>query len=343
LHPFEKDSDDFAKAGPRGKQKPEPDYDKWCEQGKKLAEKHSGYQWRIGDWILEGQAHFDPKNFVGDIPRYMLLSKGRDSDGEACYKSVKIPNYWKDVEELTGLATSTVKQYAQVARAYPKKKRLKNLGWSHHMIVVTYARRYEYLKACLAVPEGERPHSISWLCKLVAKEEGDETMDRGLHCVRIPVTEEVYTKLKDLAKYYGTDIAEVASVPFLGALEVFLDEQKKKVSLDLWGRWETKGAFSVWPFKLLTTRRQRATLARLSRRTSIKRDLVFSEQCSLRARAAWEKRRARRGMLITRISRLGIVALSGVGNKTHRASAISRRRYYGASQRVFREQARDKI
>jgi hypothetical protein len=309
---FEKDSDDFAKAGPRGQQKPAPDYDKWCAEGKKLAERHSGYQWRIGDWIEFGLTHFDPKNFIDmrRSERYLLLSKGRDSDGETCYKSFKVPNYWKDVEELTGLATSTVKQYAQVARAYPKKKRFKNLGWSHHMIVCTYARRYEYLKACLDVPEGERPHSVSWLWKLVAKEEGHAEATTGSNFVRIPVTDEVYEKLKDLAKYYGTDIAEVASVPFLGALEVFLDEQKKKVSLDLFGIWEEKGVFSEWPFKRLTTRRQRATLARLSRqrnRTTIKRDLVFSEEQSLRARASWEKRRARRGMLITRISKLGIL------------------------------------
>src|ERR1700733_1353998 len=231
------------------KAKPAPDYDKWHAEGKKLAEKHSGYQWRIGDWIDTGLTYFDPKNFIGGLPGYMLLGKGTDEDGETCYRSMKVPNFWKEVEAITGLATSTVKQYAQVARAYPKKRRFKNLGWSHHMIVCTCVRRYEYLKACLDVLEGERPHSVSWLWKLVAKEEGHEEATTGSNFVRIPVTDEVYAKLKDLAKYYGTDIAEVASVPFLGALEVFLDEQKKKVSLDLWGRWEEKGAFSVWPFK----------------------------------------------------------------------------------------------
>jgi hypothetical protein len=305
---FESDFDKVPASRPA---RPSPDYNKWLAKGKKLADRHSGYQWSLGDWIVEGLTHFDPKNFIGDIPGYMLLAKGRDENGETCHRSLKVPNYWKDVEELTGLATSTVKQYAQVSRAYPKKKRLKNLGWSHHMIVCTYERRYEYLKACLDVPEGERPHSVSWLCKLVAREEGDDTMDRGLHCVRIPVTEEIYTKLKDLAKFYGTDIAEVASVPFLGALEVFLDEQKKKVSLDLFGFYEEKGRNSTWPFQRIETRRQRAALSTRTRRATIKRDLVFSEEQSQRARASWEKRRARRsGLQITRYSRLGQIRVS---------------------------------
>jgi hypothetical protein len=310
---FESDFDKVAASGPA---RPTPDYNKWLAKGKKLADRHSGCQWSLGDWIVEGQTHFDPKNFIGDIPGYMLLAKGRDENGETCHRSLKVPNYWRDVEELTGLATSTVKQYAQVARAYPKKKRLKNLGWSHHMIVCTYARRYEYLHACLDVPEGERPHSVSWLWKLVAREEGHKEAVTGSNFVRIPVTDEIYAKLKDLAKFYGTDIAEVASVPFLGALEVFLDEQKKKVCLDLFGVYEEKGEFSTWPFQRFKTRRQQAYINSVMRNhahrnTTIKRDLVFSEECSLRARASWEKRRARRsGLQITRYSRLGPIRAS---------------------------------
>jgi hypothetical protein len=316
--PFESDFDKVSSAP----EKPRPDYDKWLAKGKKLADRHSGYQWSIGDWIVEGQAHFDPKNFIDGVPGYMMLGKGRDENGETCHRSIKVPNYWKDVEAEIQLATSTLKQYAQVARAYPKKKRLKKLGWSHHMIVCTYERRYEYLKACLDVPEGERPHSVSWLWKLVAKEEGDEEAVTGGNFIRIPVTDEVYAKVKDLAKYYGTDVAEIASVPFKAALEVFLEEQKKKVSLDLFGVYEEKGDFSTWPFQRFKTRRQRAALNKsMSHRTPIKRDLVFSEQQSQRARASWEKRRARRsGLQITRYSRLGQIGVSRNYRATRRTS-----------------------
>ena len=77
---------DFAKVAASGPQRPAPDYEKWRAEGKKLAEKHSGYQWRIGDWIDFGLTHFDPKNFIGDIPGYMRLGKGRDENGETCYR-----------------------------------------------------------------------------------------------------------------------------------------------------------------------------------------------------------------------------------------------------------------
>jgi hypothetical protein len=311
--PFESS---FYKPSKAKKSKAAPDYVAWLARGKKLADKHSGYQWKIGDWLVEGEEHFDFKNVVGEIPSHMLLRKATDENGEACHKSIKLPNFWKEISDEIGLAVSTLKQYAQVARAYPKKKsRLKNLGWSHHMIVCTYARRAEYLRACLDVPTGQRPHSISWLWKLVAKAEGLEEADgvvRGENVVRISLPPDAYKKLKELARYYGTDIADIASMPFKAALEVFLEEQKKKISLELFQVYEAKGQNSVWPFDRLQTRRQKATFweARRYKPRMMGEDVKnFSEAQSRRARDSWAKRRARRaGLHITRFAKLGRVA-----------------------------------
>jgi len=313
--PFESDFDKVTKSSK--KSKPAPEYDAWLARGKKLADKHSGYQWKIGDWLVEGQCYFDAQSFIGGVAGFMLLRKSTDENGESCHKSIKIPNYWKEISDAIGLAISTIKQYAQVARAYPKKKkRLKNLGWSHHLFACTYDRRYEYLKACLDVPEGERPRSVSWLCELIAKEEGENAGGKVINgtknFVKIAISDEAYGKLKELAKYYGTDVAEIASIPFKAALEVFLDEQKKKVSLDLFSVYESKGENSGWPFDRIKTRRQKTTFwegRRLRPRLMGEDIKQFSEAQSARARASWEKRRARRtGLHITRNSKLGRVA-----------------------------------
>jgi hypothetical protein len=314
-NPFESDFDKWPKSAKGKKSKPAPDYVAWLARGKKLADKHSGYQWKIGDWLVEGDDFFNAKNFVEGIPRYLLLKKSTDENGEACHKSIKIPNYWKDISDEIGLAISTLKQYAQVCRAYPKKKqRLKGLGWAHHMTVCTYARRAEYLRACMDVPEGQKPHTLSWLCRLVAKEEGEETMGTGLNFVRISISDADYEKIKELARYYGTDVAEIASVPFKAALEVFLLEQKKKISLDLFGFYEESRRGNGWPFDRLITRRQKAAFwgARRSRPRMMGDDVKeFSEAQARRARDSWEKRRARRQgglVMFTRVSKLGRVA-----------------------------------
>lgn len=301
---FESDFDKPLKNPP-----PVPDYSEWLAIGQKLAAKHSGYQWSIGDWIVLGDDHF---NIAGVIPGYLLLHESTKDDGTNGFKSAKVPNFWADVEAAIGLATSTLKQYAQVARAYPKKKRVKGLGWSHHLTVVSYERRYEYLKACLDVPEGEKPRSITWLCKYVAKEDGEETAERfAPNFVRIPMSDEAYKMLKDLAKYYGTDMAAIVSVPFKAALEVFLEEQKKKVCVDVFGIYENRGRNSTWPFDRMVTRRQKAALCW---RTKHKKPMQpeLSEAQKVRALASWEKRRARRhsglSFQLTRRSELGRVA-----------------------------------
>jgi hypothetical protein len=321
---FDSNFDKPWATGKAKKEKAAPDYATWLARGKRLAHKLSGYQWRIGDWLVEGEVYFDAKQFVSSVPRYMLLRKATDENGEVCHKSIKIPNYWKEISDEIGLAVSTLKQYAQVARAYPtKSKRLKNLGWSHHMFACTYERRYEYLKACLDVPEGQRPRSVTWLCELIVKMEGENAsegdVNRTKNFVRIPISDAAYEKLKQVASYYGTDVADIASVPFKAALEVFLEEQKKKISLDLFGVYEQRGKYAAWPFDNLVTRRQKAVFweARRYKPRMMGDELKqFSEAQAQRARDSWAKRRARRGGLqITRISRLGIV---GVSSRTGR-------------------------
>jgi hypothetical protein len=309
------DKSDFDKPSKPGKApKPAPDYDTWLAYGKKLADQHSGHQWKLGDWLVLGQGYFDPKTMLEGIPSHMLISRGfTGADGEKHHKSiVKMSQFWDDIEKAIGMGISTLKQYAQVSRAYPKKKRFKTLGWSHHMVACSYERRYEYLKACLNVPEGQRPHPISWLLRLIAKEEGDESSARfAKNFVRIPIDDETYLMLKDLAKYYGTDIAEIASVPFKAALEVFLAEQKKKVWIDFHGCYEEK-RHDRWPFTAFQTRRQRTQFWGNRRHRPMQRDTAFSKAQKARALASWDKRRARRhnglSFQITRRSTLGQVA-----------------------------------
>jgi hypothetical protein len=340
-------ADGFGKPPKQAKQRQVPEYSAWLARGRQLAEKHSGYQWKIGDWLVEGDELFNARNYVEGIPSYLLLRKGRDENGETCHKSIKIPNYWKEISDEIGLAVSTLKQYAQVARAYPKKsKRLKNLGWSHHMFACTYQRRHEYLRACLDVSAGQRPRSVTWLCALIAKQEGDNAsqgdINRTKNFVRITISDADYEKLKQLANYYGTDIAEIASVPFKAALEVFLTEQKKKISLDLFHYYEESGG---WPFDRLITRRQKATFwrARHYKPRTMGDDVKkFSDEQRQRALDSWEKRRARRsGMHITRIGKLGIVGASRVGNSAKRASVIEKHApFYGMTQKIFGDRAR---
>jgi hypothetical protein len=262
-------------------------YTEWLARGKNLADKHSGYQWRLGDWICDGQEHFDFKSVVGEIPGYMLLSKVTDENGEASHKSVKIANFWKDVSAEIGLAESTVKDYAWVARSYPKKKRFKQLGFCHHMIVAGYERRYEYLQACIR--PGEKPRSFAWLRAYALEKEGtakstNATIKDGgpLH---LQIPSKFWNKLQDLRRYHTCSIADLVQKACFDAIDDYIETEARKISLKLFDYYEGR-----WPFELVA---EKKSLKKQRRRRRMN-DPVFSEKM--------------RQVNIARHSRLGRVA-----------------------------------
>jgi hypothetical protein len=39
----------------------------------------------------------------------MLLGKGADENGETCYRSYKLPNFYKEISDVLGIAVQTLK------------------------------------------------------------------------------------------------------------------------------------------------------------------------------------------------------------------------------------------
>src|SRR6266436_8429510 len=114
-----------------------PEYTEWLARGRDLADRHSGYQWNIGDWLLEGEGQFD---IIGAIPSHLLIHKKNVSDdGTNQFASTKVPHYWKDASAEVGIPTPTLREYAFTARAWPSKKRFQQLSYTHH----SYAAPYE--------------------------------------------------------------------------------------------------------------------------------------------------------------------------------------------------------
>lgn len=258
------------------------DYSAWLAKGKALAEQHSGHQWSIGDWIAEGEDDFDKYGF-DSLPRHLLIHEKGDGSGECT--STKIPNLWTDVEAQIGLARSTLKQYCQVARAYPPEKRFKELGWSHHMAVCSYDRRFEYLQVCI-----RESGSVSWLYKYAAQQEGEPEETVCCQFVRVPIPDVLWKELKDLGKHYGTAIADLVAKRALAGIENYVDEQAEKLSLELLGKYDGN-----WVFDVLSAEKQQRNKkkSRSKYRTKIKRDVVFSERRRAGALESWERRRAK--------------------------------------------------
>jgi len=217
-----------------------PDYEKWLACGKQLASRHSGYQWKLGDWLVTGEQHFD----FGTIDGYLLLHKATKDDGTAGFKGEKVPNYWKDASAQVGMEVACLKEYARVAKAYEPKERIKQLTFTHHLYAVKYgyARRHEYLKACVR-GKGERPHTISWLADYIAEQEGYASEIRGTHFARFIVPEEIWKKLKQLSKYYRTNVPELIHAHCINAIQDYISQMGEKVSLEKYGIYEGK-----WPF-----------------------------------------------------------------------------------------------
>src|SRR5580704_17246475 len=97
----------------------QPSYEDWLDKGKILCEKHSNYQWAIGDWLNDGREFFDAKDIMGDMPGYLLLQKTVKADGTTGYKGPNIPKFWEDASAAVQVGTWSLTQFAMVAVAYP--------------------------------------------------------------------------------------------------------------------------------------------------------------------------------------------------------------------------------
>lgn len=299
---------DWETSGPGGSASYQ-DYEKWLSTGRKLADGHSGYQWRLGDWLIIGENHFD----YGAIPGYLLLHKTNKDDGTNGFKAEKIPNYWRDASALVGIPVPTLKDYAHTARAYPKKKRFRELSFTHHLYAAPYEKRAAYLAACIVA--GEKPHSIDWLWKHIRENEGEQKEIESTKYLRFMIPEDMWAKLKQLGKWYGTPIPDLVQRACVDVVQLYLDDQARAVSLEKFGIYEGK-----WPFyepsefnkaeakkepkkKKSSRWLEGKTWRAKPRRTPRKNDPVFSESQRQGALASWEARRARmRPVSIRRIA-----------------------------------------
>ena len=285
---------DYPENLPGGSETLFDDYNQWLAHGKELAEKHSGYQWNIGDWLVEGESSFDPQNFIGDIPRHMLIGQPRTgADGEEHCPSIKIPNYWKDAAAEIGMAVPTLREYAFTSRCYPKQKRFKQLTYTHHSYAAQYDRRYEYLAACLT--ESGKPRSIDWLYKHIRENEGEEKEIESTKYLRFMVPEEMWAKLKDLGKHYATPIPDLVQKLCVEAIDGYLEKQAEKISLQKFDFYEP----NKWPFDIpvaepvrVSKRKKKGGYTR--RQARYKPDAVFSKRQSEATIAGLDRKRAQR-------------------------------------------------
>ena len=266
---------------------PVPDYSEWLARGRDLAQNHSGHQWSLGDWLLEGEG-FD----IGSIPGYLLIHKKNVSDdGTNQFASTKAPNYWRDASAEVGIPTPTLREYAYTARAWPKKKRFKQLSYTHHSYAAPYERREEYLRACLV--EGEKPHCIDWLWKYIRIEEGEQKEIESEKYLRFMIPEDMWAKLKNLGKWYGTPIPDLVQKACVDTVGQYLEEQARKVSLDRYGMYEGR-----WPFYEPTEFNKVEKKKANKKKKTLKRkrqlnDTTFSEKQRQGSLKAWQSRRDR--------------------------------------------------
>jgi len=255
---------------------PAPDYDAWLARGRELAETHSGHQWALGDWLNEGQNQFD---IAGSIPGYLLLHKKAVSDNGTTnqFTSSKVPSFWKDAAEEVGMAVSTLKDYAWVARAYPYDQRIPQLPFCHHLIVSGYERRLEYLRACLR--EGERPRSFEWLRAFAQEQEGVGSENTRIHDggpLHLQVPDKFWKKLQDLRRYHSTGIADLVQDVCFKAIDQYIEAEGRRISLEMFDIYEGR-----WPFEVVAEKKKaRQSKDWRGRKRNRRRmnDSVFSEK-----------------------------------------------------------------
>lgn len=250
-----------------GPAEPQPDYDEWLVEGKKLCETSSRTNWQIGDWLVIGQKCFDVQSMLSGVPRYMMLHKKQISgDGSTEFEAIKIPNLWKDAAKQTKMATGTLKDIARCAEAYPPDQRVEGLSYSHHYAVMNYPRRQQYLKACLAADE-----TVNWLViQAIRDVQGPGADTTEYKMVRFFVAEETFEKLHDVGKFYRTRIDELIHEACNKAVNEYLESVKKKYALDRFHEYDES---IDWPtdiaYQISLNRRVKESLAEARRNGSV--------------------------------------------------------------------------
>ncbi len=208
-------------------------YERIIERIKALAVNLGTYMWEIGDLLTEADADFNVQNL--GIPSYMLIG-------------THPPNFWKQMSDTVGLSVASLKLYANVARAFPTDKRLKELTWSHHLAAHIYEDRDKYLRKCVdaGMEEWGKPNTIRWLEKYIEGQENCVEMpSEASRSVNIDLPLSMMRKFNDLAKHkFHKPVKEIVWEVVQPALEAYLAKMAYEISLYLfeWHDGET------WPF-----------------------------------------------------------------------------------------------
>jgi hypothetical protein len=83
--------------------------DAWWQEGEQLASEQAASSWKIGDWLLFAERHYD---------------EGKRND-----------NRYTKAEKVTGLAYQTLRNRASVARKFDLSRRRDTLTFEHHAAV----------------------------------------------------------------------------------------------------------------------------------------------------------------------------------------------------------------
>jgi len=147
-------------------------FDLWVEAGQQFTKQHDRLQWKIGDWLAEGQRAYGEKIA------------------------------YAHAEKVTGKKRQTLYQFASVAKRVPDCMRHTNLSWEHHQVVA--ALESEHQKAWLDAAE-ERNLSAKQLRQAVAGKIPPKAglppsqMPHDWKFYRLPLHIEDFEKLEALA------------------------------------------------------------------------------------------------------------------------------------------------
>jgi hypothetical protein len=105
----------------------------WLEQGRALGKDLSDKGWAIGDWLRHGHAEF-----IGQAPN---SKKGRRVFFANLRDRQKKLN--EEAAAVTGLTSSTLRQYHAIARLIPPLERVKGLSFTHHLALAHLPRKVD--------------------------------------------------------------------------------------------------------------------------------------------------------------------------------------------------------
>jgi hypothetical protein len=169
----------------------------WVCRGKTLAECLEGAQWKLGEWLIEGQAN---------------LSDAYD-----------------EAEKITGLARATLMDIKGTADCFDgssaSRRREGRLSWSHHKELKRLKKDEQALQEMK-----ENATRKNW-----SVQDLREKVDRKLNAGKspasarsIPVEVSLYGRLQNLATQQGVDIKKLVA----DALSAYLDQQSETAELE---------------------------------------------------------------------------------------------------------------